>query len=100
MLKDKKILIVDDLVRTGNTIGECAIQCREYGAKDVIVFVPHAVFPNDDFVKFQPGKADRFSNAVSRFYTTSSVPHVSRKLDRQKFTVFDFAKIVANSKYF
>lgn len=99
LLQGKKVLIVDDLIRTGNTIGECAVQCKKYGATSVIVFVPHAVFPKGEYSKFVAGPDDLFSQAVDHFYTTSSL-QVTENLDRSKFTVLSFAAIVAESNYF
>ena len=36
---DKKILLIDDILTTGNTVNECAKILKKYGAKKVDVFV-------------------------------------------------------------
>lgn len=49
----RDVLIVDDLVRTGGTLGECARVLRTAGAKSVCVFVTHMLMPQtrwDEFV--------------------------------------------------
>lgn len=98
-IKNERVLIVDDLIRSGQTIGECALACRELGAKDVIVFVPHAVFPKGEYVKFE--SLGSFGQAVSTFYTTSSNSNVTNQLlNSTNFRVFDFADIVAWSCHF
>ncbi len=35
LIKDKTILLIDDIITTGNTLGECANILQKYGAKEV-----------------------------------------------------------------
>lgn len=63
----KHIVIVDDLVRSGGTLLECARALKEHGATSIQIFVPHAVFPQESWRKFLD------SDLIARFYTTDSV---------------------------
>ena len=73
----KHVLIVDDLVRSGGTLFECAKVLLEAGASKVSVFVAHAAFPRASWERFLRG-GDR--GIFEQFYTTNSVPHVTREL--------------------
>lgn len=43
-VKDKNVIIVDDMIDTGGTMCEAVKELKNYGAKSVQVFVTHAVF--------------------------------------------------------
>jgi hypoxanthine-guanine phosphoribosyltransferase len=62
----KDLYIVDDLVRSGNTLLECAVKLKQAGAASISFFVTHAEFPCDEWHKFIDNPL------VSEFYTTDS----------------------------
>ena len=64
----KDLFIVDDLVRSGNTLLECAIKLKQSGAASISFFVTHAEFPCDEWHKFIDNPL------VSKFFTTDSCP--------------------------
>eukprot|EP00386_Alphamonas_edax_P007918 GDKI01026178.1.p1 GENE.GDKI01026178.1~~GDKI01026178.1.p1 ORF type:complete len:363 (-),score=116.91 GDKI01026178.1:232-1320(-) len=49
---DKHVYIVDDLIKTGGTLIECAKALRKAGARHVSAYVTHGVFPQDSWKRF------------------------------------------------
>jgi len=35
-IKDKKIILIDDIITTGLTVNSCCEELKKYGAKDII----------------------------------------------------------------
>jgi len=93
--KCQNIMIVDDLVRSGGTLLECAKVLREAGSSylKVSVFVTHAQFPNDSWKKFVE------NDLVDMFYTTNTIPRVAVKLLEypDKFTVLEVNRKIDSS---
>lgn len=78
------MIIVDDLVRSGGTLIECAKVLRRNGAKKVLCFVTHAEFPNGSWKKFMHEDCP-----VDIFVTTNTIPRVTDTLPKEKFEVLD-----------
>lgn len=87
--KDKRCLIVDDLVQTGGTLHECGKKLLEEGAENVSAFVVHSVFPNESWKRFCRG-GDR--NIFKYFFTTDSNRHVTGAMPTDD--VFSILKLV------
>ena len=67
-LKDKKVLLVDDIASTGSTLAQAAKVAYERGAKEVSAVVVHGVFASDDaFEKLK-------SAGIKRVVTTNTIP--------------------------
>jgi phosphoribosylpyrophosphate synthetase len=75
LVKGRAVLIVDDLVRSGNTLIECAKVLRTASVASVTVFVPHAVFPRDEYNNVQT------CGVFDKFIVTDSVPETTAKLN-------------------
>jgi phosphoribosylpyrophosphate synthetase len=93
----KKIIIVDDLVQTGNTLHQCALALKNAGALEVNCFVAHGVFPNGawkDFCKTLNGSK---SNSFEKFWLTNSVPNVCQKLPTNDvFEILDLLPLIVS----
>lgn len=88
-VEGKPVIVVDDLVRTGGTLLECAKALRDAGAKSVVAAVPHAVFPNNSHTKFID------SDLFDKFYTTDSVISDRSPLsEHERFEVVRLADIL------
>jgi len=75
--KGKHVFIVDDLVKTGGTLIQCAAAIRQAGAANVSAYVTHAVFPQDSWKRFTKLTGpDKFA----KFYVTDSCPTVTKIL--------------------
>lgn len=80
--KGKNVIIVDDLIQSGTTLINCGAKLREWWAKSVSCYVPHAVCPNNSHIKI----AENFDT----FYTTNSIPDRKEKFaDVSNIEVFD-----------
>jgi len=66
--RDQAVVLLDDIISSGETIARAAVACREQGAASVDVLVTHALFA--------PGAEDRLKTAgVRHVWSTSSVRH-------------------------
>lgn len=79
--KDKHVIMVDDLVRSGGTLIECAKKLNSSGAKSISVGVTHGEFPANSWQKFLPGK-QTFDFAA--FYLTDSCPDTAKLVKDEK----------------
>ena len=74
-VKDKNVLIVDDMIDTGSTFVKCAEILKDKGAKQVFGVVVHPVFS---------GKAIELiekSHGIDKLFITDSIP-LKRKIDK------------------
>ena len=69
-LKEKKVLIVDDICSAGGTFKFSAMKLKELGASDVTLYVSHCEdnIQNGDLLK---------TDLISKIYTTDSILHIS-----------------------
>jgi phosphoribosylpyrophosphate synthetase len=86
-VKDKHVLIVDDIVKTGGTLAECAATLLKAGASEVSAFCVHAAFPPEAVARFCRG-GDRA--VFKHFFVTNSNRPVSSLLPKDDcFQVLD-----------
>lgn len=71
----KNLIVVDDMIDTGNTFLECARALKEKGAKNIIGVCVHPVFSGDALERFEN------SPYVDKMYVTDTVP-MKRKSDK------------------
>ncbi len=93
LTKGVHVIIVDDLVKSGGTLIECAKVILTEGASFVSCYVTHAVFPNGEWTRFWH-KSDpvvKFSN----FWITDSVPPVAEQAKQHTpFEVLSVATLI------
>lgn len=85
-VNNRKTCIIDDLVRTGGTLGECARALRTLGASSVGVFVSHIAFTDHIPDVFTTGLFDFM-------HTTDSAPPSVIKLIQDTFNVHSIAAV-------
>jgi ribose-phosphate pyrophosphokinase len=83
-VRGKRVLIVDDMITTGNTILEAARLLFEQGAMSVRVAATHGLFTGDARERLQ-------QSAIEKIYVTNSLPQ-QRATD--KITVVDIAPFI------
>lgn len=67
-LHDRRVVLVDDMASTGQTLAETARQCLQVGAASVDVFVSHALFVE--------GATEKLLQAgVTEIWSTDSITH-------------------------
>lgn len=87
-------VIVDDLVKSGGTLMECAAALVKRGAAKVSCYCTHAVFPNQSYDKFlhKSEPAIRFE----KFWISDSIPTVADVLrDQAPFEVLSIAPLIS-----
>ncbi len=88
----KHVVIMDDLIMTGNTLLECRRTLMDAGAQKVSVFEPHGVFPQESWKKFLD--AAGFSN----IWIIDSCPKSAEIVTGKKpFEVLSLARLIAHA---
>lgn len=85
-------VIVDDLVKSGGTLIECADVLLKGGASKVSAYVTHGVFPNDSFKKFFHSSKPKVM--FDTFWVTDTIPTVACKLTEPPFKVLSIAPLL------
>eukprot|EP00298_Acanthocystis_sp_HF-20_P012414 c19875_g1_i2.p1 GENE.c19875_g1_i2~~c19875_g1_i2.p1 ORF type:complete len:318 (+),score=123.24 c19875_g1_i2:115-1068(+) len=94
-VKNLRVMVVDDLVRSGGTLYECAKVLKTAGATHVSAFCAHAAFGQDSWKQFTAG--GKKSGVIEMFYLTNSVPTVTSKLyGVEPFVVLDLTETIMN----
>ena len=73
-IKDKNVIIVDDIISTGHTIAEAAKQARKMGAKSVSAIGVHGLFVENGMEKLKKA-------GVNKIITTNCIEHPTNKID-------------------
>mmetsp|Transcript_12165 Transcript_12165/g.34305 ORF Transcript_12165/g.34305 Transcript_12165/m.34305 type:complete len:326 (-) Transcript_12165:3-980(-) len=90
--RDHHVIIVDDLVMSGGTLGKCQEVLLKHGARSCSAYVTHAVFPNESWRRFASGE-----NQFERFYITDSVSPVADRLqDVEPFEILSIADSIVD----
>jgi len=86
-VKDKKVLIVDDLTESVGTLTEAAKACAEAGAIEINIAVTHGCFSEKGFYTLADG-IDK--NLFTRFFFSNTVSHrlYEDSLDEHEESVF------------
>lgn len=79
-VKDKNVIICDDMVRSGKTLILAAKSFREKGAKKISVYVTHNLMRNNEIFKY-----------VDVLYTTNSI---ESKFKNKKIKIINIEKII------
>ena len=71
--QDQHIILIDDVISTGNTVAQTAIQLYAAGANQVDVLVTHALFSKEAMNTLEKAK-------IKNFYSTDSIPHETNSI--------------------
>ena len=74
-VKDRNVIIVDDLVQSGGTLAECGALMKANGCLSVSCFVTHSVFPKDSWKRFVKNGKDE--GLFQTFYTCDTIPTIT-----------------------
>jgi len=66
--QNQHVILIDDVLSTGNTVAQTAIQLYSAGAKQVDVLVTHALFSKDAMSTLEKSK-------IKNIYSSDSIPH-------------------------
>jgi ribose-phosphate pyrophosphokinase len=91
-VKDKTVIIIDDLISTGGTIARAAAACKKLGAKKVLALATHGIFTGnaDDTLK---------EEALQQIFTTNTVPpfRLEHTRIKEKVTIINAAPLFAEA---
>lgn len=73
-IKDKNVVLVDDIISTGHTIIEAAKKAKKMGAKSVSALAVHGLFVEKALEKLQKA-------GVDQIYTTNTISGETAKID-------------------
>lgn len=73
-LKNRNVVIVDDIISTGHTIAEVAKKARAQGAKSITALAVHGLFVEDAISKLKKA-------GVTNIITTNTIDHKTSKID-------------------
>jgi len=66
--ENQHVILIDDVLSTGNTVAQTAIQLYSSGARQVDVLVTHALFSKDAMSTLEKSN-------IKNIYSTDSIPH-------------------------
>ena len=89
-VKDKTVIIIDDLISTGGTIARAASACEKLGAKKVVAMATHGLFtgnPDETLLK----------SPLGQIIVTNTVPpfRLEHTMVKEKLTVLNAAPLFA-----
>lgn len=91
-VKDKTVIIIDDLVSSGSTLARSSAACKKMGAKKVFAVVTHGVFTNKADIALQ-------EESLEQIIITNSIPLFRLKNPKvlEKIKVLDIAPLFAET---
>ncbi|MBP9719280.1 MAG: ribose-phosphate pyrophosphokinase [Candidatus Levybacteria bacterium] len=89
-VKNKHILLVDDMLDTGGTIVNAAEYLKNAGAKSVRVAVTHGLFSGDAIEKIN-------ASAIDEIIVTDTITHREEIINHPKITIVSTAPLLAES---
>lgn len=90
-VRGRRVVIIDDLVRTANTLFECAKVMKAAGAESVDAYGTHVVHEDGGWKKFDGG-------IIRRLYMTDSCPAAAQAVrGNPHVEVFSLADSIANA---
>ena len=90
-LSGKDVIIVDDMISSGESLIDVALQLKEKGAKRIFAFATFGLF-TDGFAKFDKAYED---GIFDRIFTTNLVYRRPGLLDREWYVEVNMCKYVA-----
>lgn len=84
-IKNKNVVIVDDIISTGHTVVEAARQAKKLGAKTVSAICVHGLFVENAIPKLKKA-------GVSKIISTNTIEHKTNKIDISPLLVDELRK--------
>ncbi|MBN1685619.1 MAG: ribose-phosphate pyrophosphokinase [Spirochaetales bacterium] len=92
-IRDRDVIVIDDMVRTGTTIAECCKLLKEYNPRRILFFVTH-------FYSSREGRTNLNTPAIDEIVTTSTIPSIlNRDMQgrlRHKLVVLKISRWISN----
>lgn len=90
-VRGRRVILIDDLLRSGNTLYECAKMLLAAGALSVDAYVTHVIFEETGWQRFN-------GEVIRRLYTTDSIgPSAKALWENPHVTVISLADSIFNT---
>ncbi len=89
-VKNKNCIIVDDIIDSGGTIVNAAKALKEKGAKDVYVFITHAVLSGQAVNKIE-------NSEIKKLITTDTIDNSKKIQGTKKIEVISIAPMISEA---
>jgi len=89
-VKNKNCVIVDDIIDSGGTIVNAAQALRDKGAKDVYVYITHAVLSGDAVEKIEKSK-------IKKLITTDTIDNSKKIKGSKKIEILSIAPMISEA---
>ena len=90
IVKNKNCVIVDDIIDSGGTIVNAVKALKDKGAKDVYVYITHAVLSGEAINKIKKSK-------IKKLVITDSIDNSKRIKNINKIQVLSIAPLMAEA---
>jgi len=89
-VKNKTCVIVDDIIDSGGTIVNAAQALKNKGAKEIYVYITHAVLSGDAVNKIEKSK-------IKKLYTTDTIDNLKKIKNSKKIEVISMATMISEA---
>ena len=89
-VKNKNCIIVDDIIDSGGTIVNAAKALKEKGAKDVYVYITHAVLSGEAAQKIEKSQ-------IKKLITTDTIDNSRKVMKSKKIEIISIAPMIAEA---
>lgn len=96
-VKNKDVIIIDDMIDTGGTICKCADLLKEHGASSINVIVTHGLFNGKAIENIRNSKIDHFYYTDTTNKKINDLYHILIQVEIKQ-TVDNIIKSITNNK--
>ena len=89
-VKNKNCVIVDDIIDSGGTIVNAAQALKEKGARDVYVYITHAVLSGQAVNKIEKSK-------IKKLITTDTIDNSKKIKNSKKIEIISLAPMISEA---
>ena len=89
-VKNKNCVIVDDIIDTGGTIVNAVKALKDKGAKDVYVYITHAVLSGEAIDKIEKSQ-------IKKLITTDTIDNSQRIRKNKKIEIISLAPMISEA---
>ena len=89
-VKNKNCVIVDDIIDSGGTIVNASKALREKGAKDVYVYITHAVLSGEAIHKIEKSQ-------IKKLITTDTIDNSKKIIKSKKIEIISLAPMISEA---
>ena len=89
-VKNKNCVIVDDIIDSGGTIVNATQALKDKGAKDVYVYITHAVLSGDAINKIEKSK-------IKKLITTNTIDNSKKIQKSKKIEIISLAPMISEA---